>query len=257
MRKIISWIVRIVVIIGMIFTMSLTLSSTISMQVSTRGIVKEAINKTANEYGVGNVVKSSWGILNTLGIEDQIFDQLPKNLKIKTSYIDLYDLTNDYQKNGKISGSQLGMPYKTDQQKTISDLVTKYINNALEQNKTDINQGISYYKMIFYAIVGFYLLGMIFVLFGKKFGAVPFLLASLGGYALIAFTTSELQTELQSNIYKGITVTMANGFNTSAVVAIIIAIIWYWIAALEKRKKKKQKKQAAVKAQYEGKHAAN
>ena len=255
MRKIISWILRIAVIIGMLVTMSMTLSSNISMQVSTRGIVKEAINKTANQYGVGNVVKSSWGILNTLGIEDQIFDQLPKTLKIKTSYLDLYDLTSDYQKKGEISGTQLGLPYKTDQQKTISDLVTKYVNNALDQNKADVNQGISYYRLLFYAIVGLYILAMIFVLFGKKFGVFPFLLASLGGYALIAFATSQLQTELQSHIYKGITVTMANGFDTSAVLAVIIAIVWFWIAALENRRKKKQK--VARKNDYAGKHVAS
>lgn len=249
---------RIAVIIGMFFTMSLTLSSTISMQVSTKGIVEEAINKTANEYGLGNVVKSSWGILNTLGIEDQIFDQLPKKLKINTSYLNLYNLTNDYQKNGEISASQLGMPYDTDQQKTISDLVTKYLNDALEQNKKEINQGISYYKMIFYTIVGLYLIAIILVLFGRRFGVIPFLLSSLGGYALISFTTTQLQTEVQAEIYKGITVTMANGFNTSVVLALIIAIIWYWITSIEKRNKKKQKRQKKqLKDQYEGKHAAN
>lgn len=254
MRKIISWILRIAVIIGMLVTMSMTLSSSISMQVSTRGIVKEAINKTANQYGVGNVVKSSWGILNTLGIEDEIFDQLPKNLKIKTSYLDLYDLTSDYQKKGEISDTQLGLPYKTDQQKTISDLVTKYVNNALDQNKTDVNQSISYYRLLFYVIVGLYILGMIFVLFGKKVGVFPFLLASLGGYALIAFATSQLQTELQNQIYKGITVTMANSFNTSIVLAIIIAIVWVWIVALERRGKKPK---VSHKNDYTGKHAAS
>lgn len=252
MNKIISWVVRIAVIIGMVFTMSLTLSSTISMQVSTKGLVKEAINKTASNYGVGGLAKNSWSILNALGIEDQIFDQLPKKLQVKTSYLDLYDLTSSYQKEGKISASQLNMPNTTDSQKTVSDLVTKYINTALEQNQDDINQAISYYKMIFYVIIALYLIGMILVLFGKRFGIYPFLLASLGGYALIAFVTGQLQTQLQSEIYQGITVTMANGFNTSIVIAIIITIVWFWAATLKKHAQNKKSKKT-----YAGKHAAN
>ncbi|QNQ80569.1 hypothetical protein [Lactobacillus sp. PV034] len=255
MRKIVSWVVRLVISIGMVITMSLTLSSNISMQVSTKGIVKEAINKTANQYGVGNVVKSSWGILNALGLEDQIFDQLPKNLKVTSSYLDLYNLAKAYQDKGEVSGSQLGLPYQTDQQKTISDLVTKYVNNALEQNKSEINQGINYYQMIFYAIIGLYLLGIILVLFGKRFGVYPYLLAALGGYAIIAFVTSQVQTQLQTEIYQGITVTMANSFNNSIVLAIIIGIIWFWWATIEKRRKRKQR--ISNKNDYQGKHAAS
>ncbi|WP_297819949.1 hypothetical protein [uncultured Lactobacillus sp.] len=244
LSKLFSWILRMILIICIAITMGTTLTSAVSLKVNTPNLVKHVINKTAQESGNSDV-QNGLAIVQALGVEDALISKLPKNIKLQTSIYNFYQFTDSYQKEGKLTAQNLNLPNKTDQQKTVNDLVLKFANSKLDENKSEINQGISYYKMFFYGVLILYLLAIVLVLFNKRIAFIPLLLASVGSYAVVGYAAGQLNTSLQNAIYSGIRIHLDSGFSMSVVLAIIISVIWFAIAGLGKDHMLKKGKHAA------------
>ncbi len=248
LSKLFSWILRMIVIFCTLITMGLTLTAPITMKVSTPGLVKSVVNKAVKESD-NQDVQNGLQLFQALGVEDVILSSLPKQLKIETSYYNFYKFSNEYQKEGKLTAKQVGLSNKTDQEKIINDLVLKFANNKLDEEKETINQGISYFKILFFAIVILYFLAIALIIFNKRIAFIPLLLGSVGAYAVSGFGASQLQSELQSTIYSGFKISLGSGFSLSVILAIILSIIWFAIAGLGKTHMLKKKP-----VEYQGKH---
>ncbi|CCI80946.1 hypothetical protein [Lactobacillus hominis] len=244
LSKLFSWILRMILIICIFITMGTTLSSAVTLKVNAPNLVKHVINKTVQESNNSNV-QNGLALVQALGVEDALLEKLPKNIKLQTSMYHFYQFTDSYQKEGKLTAENLKLPNKNDQQKTVNDLVLKFANSKLDENKNEIAQGISYYKIFFYGVLVLYLLAILFVLLNKRIAFIPLLLASIGSYATIGYLASQLNTSLQTTIYSGIRISLDSGFSMSIILSIIISVIWFATAGLGKDHMLKKGKHAA------------
>lgn len=105
--KFIKWIWRLVVS-GLIFiSLSLTLTSPVQLKVdSTAGLVKSSINKVVDQSNNSDL-QMGVSFLQDSGIEDTLLSQLPKNIKLQTSYQGLNKLSTNYLANDKLTAADL------------------------------------------------------------------------------------------------------------------------------------------------------
>lgn len=246
LSKLFSWILRMILIISVFITMGATLGSTATVQVNTAGLVRHTINRVAKESGNADV-QNGIALFQALGVEDSFVENLPKKLSGKTSMMNFHNFANSYLDTGKLTVSNLHLSNKTDQEKTVNDLVLNFANDQLKDYKADINQALNYYNIFYYIVIALYVIAMLLIIFNRRIAFVPLLIASGGSYAIIGYGANALGQMLQSQVYSGIHVTLDNGFAMSLILAIIISVIWFAIAGLGKNHMLKKKT-------YTGKH---
>ncbi|MBD5430095.1 hypothetical protein [Lactobacillus sp.] len=251
LRKLNSWVIKVIAVVGVLIAGLLTINGTVTMSSSTSGLVNSVLNKAAAQSGNSNV-ETGVQLFQALGLDNAVLNQLPKKIEIKTSLSSFNDTTKSFQQTGQIETSDLGLKNNTDQEKTINDLLIKLINNQLAQNKKQISQYAQYYRMAYYAILLLYIVTIILILTNSRGAIIPLLIASVGSYELLQSGSIQAMDILHQSIYSGIKITLGGEFITSITIAIIISILWLFLAKIGK--KKKTKIQPSSKKKY--KHAA-
>lgn len=222
--KFVKWIWRLVVI-GLIFiSLSLTLTSPVELKVdSTAGLVKSSINKVVDQANNSDL-QMGVSFLQESGIEDTLLSQLPKNIELKTSYQGLNQLSTNYLANEKLTASDLKLSNETQQEQVFNQVVLQLVNEQLRQNSADVKQAAEIYHLIYFLLIGLYILAMALALFGRKSALVPLLIAAIGSYGVLSYAAGIATTSLQQSVYSGINVSLSSGLSQALITAIIAAV---------------------------------
>lgn len=166
--KFVKWIWRLVVV-GLIYiSLSLTLTSPVELKVdSTAGLVKSSINKVVDQANNSDL-QMGVSFLQDSGIEDTLLSQLPKNIELKTSYQGLNQLSTNYLDNDKLTDADLNLKNDTQQEQVFNQVILQLVNEQLRQNSDSVKQAAEIYHLIYFLLIGLYILAMALALFGKK-----------------------------------------------------------------------------------------
>lgn len=233
--KFVKWIWRLVVV-GLIYiSLSLTLTSPVELKVdSTAGLVKSSINKVvdqANNSDLQMVVS----FLQDSGIEDTLLSQLPKDIELKTSYQGLNQLSTNYLANDKLTDADLNLKNDTQQEQVFNQVILQLVNEQLRQNSDSVKQAAEIYHLIYFLLIGLYILAMALALFGKKVALIPLLIAAIGSYGVLSYAAQIATSSLHESVYSGINVSLSSGLTQALITAIIAAVGCLFIKIKQKR----------------------
>lgn len=203
--------------------MSLTLTSPVELKVdSTAGLVKSSINKVVDQANNSDL-QMGVSFLQESGIEDTLLSQLPKNLKLRTSYQGLNQLSTNYLANDKLTAADLNLNNDTQQEQVFNQVVLQLVNEQLRQNSDSVKQAAEIYHLIYFLLIGLYILAMALALFGKKVAFIPLLIAAIGSYGVLSYAAQVATNSLHESVYSGINVSLSSGLTQALITAIIAA----------------------------------
>ncbi|MDT9605391.1 hypothetical protein [Lactobacillus johnsonii] len=222
--KFVKWIWRLVVA-GLIYiSLSLTLTSPVELKVdSTAGLVKSSINKVVDQANNSDL-QMGVSFLQDSGIEDTLLSQLPKNIELKTSYQGLNQLSTNYLANDKLTAADLNLNNNTQQEQVFNQVVLQLVNEQLRQNSDSVKQAAEIYHLIYFLLIGLYILAMALALFGKKVALIPLLIAAIGSYGVLSYAAQVATSSLHESVYSGINVSLSSGLTQALITAIIAAV---------------------------------
>ena len=84
LKKINGLIIKVIAIVGIILSALFTLNGSITMTSSTSGLINSGLNKAASNSG-NTGIQTGVQVFQSLGLENLITNQLPKNITLKTS----------------------------------------------------------------------------------------------------------------------------------------------------------------------------
>ena len=233
--KFVKWIWRLVVV-GLIYiSLSLTLSSPVELKVdSTAGLVKSSINKVVDQANNSDL-QMGVSFLQDSGIEDTLLSQLPKNIELKTSYQGLNQLSTNYLANDKLTDADLNLKNDTQQEQVFNQVILQLVNEQLRQNSDSVKQAAEIYHLIYFLLIGLYILAMALALFGKKVALIPLLIAAIGSYGVLSYAAQIATSSLHESVYSGINVSLSSGLTQALITAIIAAVGCLFIKIKQKR----------------------
>ena len=233
--KFVKWIWRLVVV-GLIYiSLSLTLTSPVELKVdSTAGLVKSSINKVVDQANNSDL-QMGVSFLQDSGIEDTLLSQLPKNIELKTSYQGLNQLSTNYLANDKLTDADLNLKNDTQQEQVFNQVILQLVNEQLRQNSDSVKQAAEIYHLIYFLLIGLYILAMALALFGKKVALIPLLIAAIGSYGVLSYAAQIATSSLHERVYSGINVSLSSGLTQALITAIIAAVGCLFIKIKQKR----------------------
>lgn len=233
--KFVKWIWRLVVV-GLIYiSLSLTLTSPVELKVdSTAGLVKSSINKVVDQANNSDL-QMGVSFLQDSGIEDTLLSQLPKNIESKTSYQGLNQLSTNYLDNDKLTDADLNLKNDTQQEQVFNQVILQLVNEQLRQNSDSVKQAAEIYHLIYFLLIGLYILAMALALFGKKVALIPLLIAAIGSYGVLSYAAQIATSSLHESVYSGINVSLSSGLTQALITAIIAAVGCLFIKIKQKR----------------------
>jgi hypothetical protein len=233
--KFVKWILRLVVV-GLIYiSLSLTLTSPVELKVdSTAGLVKSSINKVVDQANNSDL-QMGVSFLQDSGIEDTLLSQLPKNIELKTSYQGLNQLSTNYLDNDKLTDADLNLKNDTQQEQVFNQVILQLVNEQLRQNSDSVKQAAEIYHLIYFLLIGLYILAMALALFGKKVALIPLLIAAIGSYGVLSYAAQIATSSLHESVYSGINVSLSSGLTQALITAIIAAVGCLFIKIKQKR----------------------
>ncbi|PAB53895.1 hypothetical protein A3P64_00545 [Lactobacillus johnsonii] len=222
--KFVKWIWRLVVV-GLIYiSLSLTLTSPVELKVdSTAGLVKSSINKVVDQANNSDL-QMGVSFLQDSGIEDTLLSQLPKDIELKTSYQGLNQLSTNYLANDKLTDADLNLKNDTQQEQVFNQVILQLVNEQLRQNSDSVKQAAEIYHLIYFLLIGLYILAMALALFGKKVALIPLLIAAIGSYGVLSYAAQIATSSLHESVYSGINVSLSSGLTQALITAIIAAV---------------------------------
>lgn len=233
--KFVKWIWRLVVG-GLIYiSLSLTLTSPVELKVdSTAGLVKSSINKVVDQANNSDL-QMGVSFLQDSGIEDTLLSQLPKNIELKTSYQGLNQLSTNYLANDKLTDADLNLKNDTQQEQVFNQVILQLVNEQLRQNSDSVKQAAEIYHLIYFLLIGLYILAMALALFGKKVALIPLLIAAIGSYGVLSYAAQIATSSLHESVYSGINVSLSSGLTQALITAIIAAVGCLFIKIKQKQ----------------------
>jgi len=233
--KFVKWIWRLVVV-GLIYiSLSLTLTSPVELKVdSTAGLVKSSINKVIDQANNSDL-QMGVSFLQDSGIEDTLLSQLPKNIELKTSYQGLNQLSTNYLANDKLTDVDLNLKNDTQQEQVFNKVILQLVNEQLRQNSDSVKQAAEIYHLIYFLLIGLYILAMALALFGKKVALIPLLIAAIGSYGVLSYAAQIATSSLHESVYSGINVSLSSGLTQALITAIIAAVGCLFIKIKQKQ----------------------
>ena len=233
--KFVKWIWRLVVV-GLIYiSLSLTLTSPVELKVdSTAGLVKSSINKVVDQANNSDL-QMGVSFLQDSGIEDTLLSQLPKNIELKTSYQGLNQLSTNYLANDKLTDVDLNLKNDTQQEQVFNQVILQLVNEQLRQNSDSIKQAAEIYHLIYFLLIGLYILAVALALFGKKVALIPLLIAAIGSYGVLSYAAQIATSSLHESVYSGINVSLSSGLTQALITAIIAAVGCLFIKIKQKQ----------------------
>ena len=233
--KFVKWIWRLVVV-GLIYiSLSLTLTSPVELKVdSTAGLVKSSINKVVDQADNSDL-QMGVSFLQDSGIEDTLLSQLPKNIELKTSYQGLNQLSTNYLDNDKLTDADLNLKNDTQQEQVFNQVILQLVNEQLRQNSDSVKQAAEIYHLIYFLLIGLYILAMALALFGKKVALIPLLIAAIGSYGVLSYAAQIATSSLHESVYSGINVSLSSGLTQALITAIIAAVGCLFIKIKQKQ----------------------
>lgn len=233
--KFVKWIWRLVVV-GLIYiSLSLTLTSPVELKVdSTARLVKSSINKVVDQANNSDL-QMGVSFLQDSGIEDTLLSQLPKNIELKTSYQGLNQLSTNYLANDKLTDVDLNLKNDTQQEQVFNQVILQLVNEQLRQNSDSIKQAAEIYHLIYFLLIGLYILAMALALFGKKVALIPLLIAAIGSYGVLSYAAQIATSSLHESVYSEINVSLSSGLTQALITAIIAAVGCLFIKIKQKQ----------------------
>ena len=233
--KFVKWIWRLVVV-GLIYiSLSLTLTSPVELKVdSTAGLVKGSINKVVDQANNSDL-QMGVSFLQDSGIEDTLLSQLPKDIELKTSYQGLNQLSTNYLANDKLTDADLNLKNDTQQEQVFNQVILQLVNEQLRQNSDSVKQAAEIYHLIYFLLIGLYILAMALALLGKKVALIPLLIAAIGSYGVLSYAAQIATSSLHESVYSGINVSLSSGLTQALITAIIAAVGCLFIKIKQKR----------------------
>lgn len=223
-------------VVGLIYiSLSLTLTSPVELKVdSTAGLVKSSINKVVDQANNSDL-QMGVSFLQDAGIEDTLLSQLPKNIELKTSYQGLNQLSTNYLANDKLTDVDLNLKNDTQQEQVFNQVILQLVNEQLRQNSDSVKQAAEIYHLIYFLLIGLYILAMALALFGKKVALIPLLIAAIGSYGVLSYAAQIATSSLHESVYSGINVSLSSGLTQALITAIIAAVGCLFIKIKQKQ----------------------
>jgi hypothetical protein len=224
MKRVLNWIFKILLLVITLASLALLFSSRISIKVdNTSALAKSALQQAA-AASQDSDVKIAATLMTKTDLADGILKKLPQKLRWQFSYLDLYQVAENYQQNGKVTSADLGFSQNNEYEQLVGQLLAKNINQQLESKQAEVAQAVSIYRIAFWLIIIIYVLAMVLILFGRRGASLLLLLASVAAYAGLSLATAYLNNAISASTLSGISVSLSSMAMTGLVLALIVVI---------------------------------
>ncbi|EFG55318.1 hypothetical protein LA664_04570 [Lactobacillus amylolyticus] len=230
-----SRIIRLVAILlaGLSLYFLLLSSATIKID-NTHEMARTVINRSFSKSEDAEI-KSGVEIVKESGLEDLLISGLPKHVNLKFSYADVYHLTSVYDDKGKVSTGDLGLKAKNRLEDVINRFIVEAINAKLREESRQVHHLISIYRYSIFVIILLYILSTVLMWLKRYTASIPLLLGSIISFGALWYFCNEANNELQSTVYKGISIQLEAGIWTGLIIGIVLAIAWLFLLKWIKR----------------------
>ena len=198
-------------------------------------MAKTVIDKNVNKTGDANL-KGSLQLAKDFGVEDKIFEQLPKKYHRDLSYINLYNLSVSYQENGEVTAQNLNLSEKNQVQKAVNYVILERLNKELKNNGKQVNDTINVFHYFFFAAILLFAIAALLVLFGSSWASIVLLIASAGSFGALQYYLNQLTQNLQTELYHGISLTTSSVLWLGLAMGLVLTFIWPVILKITKKR---------------------
>lgn len=198
-------------------------------------MAKTVIDKNVNKTGDANL-KGSLQLAKDFGVEDKIFEQLPKKYHRDLSYINLYNLSVSYQENGEVTAQNLNLSEKNQVQKAVNYVILDRLNKELKNNGKQVNDTINVFHYFFFAVILLFAIAALLVLFGSSWASIVLLIASVGSFGVLQYYLNQLTQNLQTELYHGISVTTSSVLWLGLAMGLVLTFIWPVVLKITKKR---------------------
>lgn len=126
--------------------------------------------------------------------------------------------------NDKLTDVDLNLKNDTQQEQVFNQVILQLVNEQLRQNSDSVKQAAEIYHLIYFLLIGLYILAMALALFGKKVALIPLLIAAIGSYGVLSYAAQIATSSLHESVYSGINVSLSSGLTQALIIAIIAAV---------------------------------
>lgn len=198
-------------------------------------MAKTVIDKNVNKTGDANL-KGSLQLAKDFGVEDKIFEQLPKKYHRDLSYINLYNLSVSYQENGEVTAQNLNLPEKNQVQKAVNYVILERLNKKLKNNGKQVNDTINVFHYFFFAAILLFAIAALLILFGSSWASIVLLIASVGSFGVLQYYLNQLTQNLQTDLYHGISLTTSSVLWLGLAMGLVLTFIWPVVLKITKKR---------------------
>lgn len=239
MRKISSGLLRIIAAFLAAVSVYLLLLSPVTVKVNNahqmaRDIVSDLV-KQSNDPSLKLTAK----LVKESGLEDELINNLPKNIELGYSYQDIYQLTKTYDSKGKLTSKDLGFNSKNKLEEVINQFLVAQVNQKLKQEAEKVDHIIIIYRYSIFAILLLYILAIILFIFGRYSASVPLFIGTVVSFGALWLFCQEANNQLQTQVYTGIVFTLDSGIWFGLFVGVIVAAVWPFLLRLSKKRENK------------------
>lgn len=215
------------------FSLYFFLFSPITLKINhIHSLAKSTITQIVKQSGDPDL-GSGLLIAKETGIEDQAIANLPAKMTFAYSYADLYGISKNYQTEGKITATEIGLTAHNKMQALINNYLLREINQSLRQNKKQVLSWLHAYQNGLLIIIALYLLSALLMLFGRYIAVLPLLLASLASFGV---TWLACQTGNQGKLAGNLQLNFPNSFKFALGLALFTVLLWPILLRRAKRK---------------------
>ncbi|MCI1359785.1 MAG: hypothetical protein LKG69_04540 [Lactobacillus sp.] len=225
-----GWLTRILTMICGIAAMGLLLTAPVTLKINNlHGMIKSVVTKEIKASDDANA-KAAWSLIKTTGADDLLLKQVPRKFSYQASYWSAYELSNqseqiEDQANQYLISSltKTGMS-RRDAKKLLALLPKSQITEFEDQ----INSYLHKYQAYFIIAAAAMIISLLLLLLGHGLGI--WLLGILDAVlvAILVILTSNLEPVLQTDLYRGIQLTVSSTAYISLLVSLLGILIWHF-----------------------------
>lgn len=214
----------------------LLLTSAITLKIdNTHAMAKTVIHRILKKSN-NSELKAEAKIVEESGLEDMLIDALPRKYHLKFSYAKIYQLSNDYDKHGKITAKDIGLSSKNQIEKIINQIIVKSINEKMQEDSDQVYHITSIYR---YAVLGIsllFLLAAILFIRQRYWASIPLFLGTGSAFGVLWRFCQLATDKVQGDIYQGISFNLSKDSWLGLGIGLALIIGWPIVLKILRRK---------------------
>lgn len=225
-----GWLTRILTIILGAAAMCLLLTTPVTLKVNNfHGMIKTVIAREIKASDDDNA-KTAWSLIKTTGADDLLLQKVPRKFSYQASGWSMFELS---QKSDQLETQTdhflLSSLTKAGLSRSDARKILKLLpQTQLKQIEAEISSYLHKYQAYFLIIAGIVAFSILLLLLGHGIGIWLIGLLNLVLFVGLLMLTSNAQTALQTDFYRGIQLTVDSTAYLSLLLSLAGLIIWHF-----------------------------